>query len=336
MSGMVREHFADRLTAAIEAKQSRVCVGLDPSADRVPPRVRAQATGEVGPGPAADAHALWLFNRALIEAVAPYAAAVKPQSAYYEVHGSAGIAALERTIAYAHEAGLLCILDGKRNDIASTAQAYAEAYLGGGPLGCDALTVNPYLGSDGIRPFAEAAAAHGRGLFVLVKTSNPSSAELQDLTITGSRARAGGTLHEHVARLVSDWGAAHVGQSGYSLVGAVVGGTHPEVVAELRRRLPHTWFLVPGFGAQGAGSQEVAAAFDGNGRGAIVNSSRGIIYAHQATDLSRAYAPEEFAEAAGEAARAMRDEINAALAQVGRHGRSGDLPHRRRAGGAGR
>jgi len=316
VSTMTGAHFADRLATAVEAKQSRVCVGLDPTADRLPPNVRQQAEAEVGPGPQAAAHALWLFNRALLDAVAPYAVAVKPQSAYYEMHGWPGIAALERTIAYARSAGLLCILDGKRNDIASTAEAYAQAYLADGPLGCDALTVNPYLGSDGIRPFVAACAAHGRGLFVLVKTSNPSSDELQDLVLEGSPLWLGfgRVLHERVAALVSEWGADHLGSCGYSSVGAVVGGTHPDAVARLRERLPHTWFLVPGFGAQGAGSQEVAAAFDGNGRGAIVNSSRGIIFAYQATDLSRAYAPQEFAEAAAEAARVMRDEINAALA----------------------
>jgi orotidine-5'-phosphate decarboxylase len=290
------KHFADRLFAVVQSKDSRLCVGLDPRLDLLP----SELSGE----PAARVEA---FCRAICDAIAPYAAAVKPQAAYFEALGSAGVAVLERVAAHARDLGLPVILDAKRNDIGSTAEAYAAAYLAprgdAAPL-ADAITVSAYLGHDGVEPFVKMAHEYGAGLFILVKTSNPGSGQLQDL-----RLDSGLTVYQHLGDLVAEWGQELVGDSGYSAIGAVVGATYPEQLAELRERLPHTPFLVPGYGHQGATAEDVARAFDGHGLGAIVNSARGIIYAYRKREGS-------FAEAAAEAAREARDELNGALNQV--------------------
>ena len=293
------EHFADRMAAALRRSQSRVCVGLDPAIDGV-----ARAVGvTLDPNDAgAAANAIWEFNRRTLDAVQPYCGVVKPQSAFYEVWGPAGIEALRKTMQGAGEMGLICILDAKRNDIASTAVAYAEAYLADGPLACDAITVNPYLGRDGITPLLERARPRGKGLFALVKTSNSSSAEVQDV-----RLESGKLLYEHVGDLVAEWGADNVGACGYSDVGAVVGATFPEELSALRRRLPRTWFLIPGYGRQGGTAADVAPGFDAEGLGAVVNSSSGIIFA------GKAQPGVDFAAAAGGAAREMREALEAAL-----------------------
>jgi len=287
------KHFADRLFAAVRDRDSRLCVGLDPRLDLLPPGL-----------PEDPAERVEAFCRAICDATAPYAVVVKPQAAYFEALGSAGVACLERVAAYARGLGLLVILDAKRNDIGSTAEAYAAAYLAprdeGAPL-ADAITVNAYLGHDGVEPFVKMAHEYGSGLFILVKTSNPGSGQLQDL-----RLDSGLTVYQHMADLVAEWGQELVGQSGYSSVGAVVGATYPEQLAELRQRLPQTPFLVPGYGHQGATAEDVAAAFDGQGLGAIVNSARGIIYAYRKREGS-------FTAAAAAAAREARDELSAAL-----------------------
>jgi orotidine-5'-phosphate decarboxylase len=227
---------------------------------------------------------------------------VKPQSAFYEVCGPPGVEALRKTTERAREMGLICILDAKRNDIASTAAAYAEAYLDDGPMACDAITVNPYLGCDGITPFLEKARPRGKGLFALVKTSNKSSAEVQDV-----RLDSGKLLYEHVGDLVGQWGSDNVGACGYGDVGAVVGATFPEELAVLRRRLPRTWFLIPGYGRQGGAAADVVSGFDTEGLGAVVNSSSGIIFAGEGRPQG------DYAAAAGDAAREMRDAIESAL-----------------------
>jgi len=284
-------NFADRLMAAIEEKNSRVCVGIDIYPDRLP----AAATDPVE------------FARAIVEATKDVAVAFKLQIAFFE---QLGLARAEETLiavsAAARATGALVIVDAKRNDIASTAQAYAAAYLGG-RLGVDALTVNPYLGSDGVQPFVDEAARNDKGIFVLVKTSNPSSQEIQDLEVKTEDETM--KLYEHVGRLVANWGEPLRGQSGYSSVGAVVGATFPEQAQRLRHIMPHTPFLVPGYGAQGATADDVKACFDDKGLGAIVNSSRGILYAYQ----SERYRGKPFDEAARAAARHMRDEINDVL-----------------------
>lgn len=288
-------NFADRLAEAIRQKDSRVCVGLDPRLDLLPELPATSASGRVE-----------AFCRDICAAVAPHAVAVKPQSAYFEALAPDGLACMWRVIRQARKLGLLVIVDAKRNDIGSTAEAYAQACLGlhegqTEPL-ADAVTVNAYLGADGVRPFVEAAAGYGVGVFVLVKTSNPSSGDLQDL-----RLASGLTVYQHMADLVADWGKGLVGQSGYSSVGAVVGATYPPQLRELRRRVPTVPFLIPGYGHQGATADDVAGGFDQAGLGAVVNSSRGIIYAYRKHGSS-------FSEAAAQATEEMRLALNAALA----------------------
>jgi orotidine-5'-phosphate decarboxylase len=293
------EHFADRLLEAARRKHSRLCVGLDPRLDLLPPDMRGGASDPV--------QRVEHFCQSICLATAPYAAAVKPQAAYFEALGATGMGCLERVMCFARELGLIVILDAKRNDIGSTAQAYADAYLGPRPEGqgaclqaADAITVNAYLGYDGVEPFVNKAHENGTGLFILVKTSNPGSGQLQDL-----RLDSGLTVYQHMSDLVAQWGQDLIGQSGYSSVGAVVGATYPEQLRELRARVPQTPFLVPGFGHQGATAEDVAAAFDPQGLGAIVNSARGIIYAYKKREGS-------FTEAAAEAAQEARDALNAA------------------------
>ena len=301
-------HVADRLCAAIDAKGSAVVVGLDPRPESLPPHLLADCRAELGESSEAVAEALWRFNRGVIDAVHDVVPAVKPQLAFYERYGVAGLKAYTRTARYARGAGLLVIADGKRNDIGSTATAYAEAFLGApwvfgqpaaGDFTADALTVNPFLGRDGIQPFVDCAAQHGRGVFVLVKTSNPSASDLQDLQINGQ------PLYEHLACLVENWGASCRGQSGYSSVGAVVGATWPEQAARLRSLMPHTFFLVPGYGAQGATADDVARCFDGRGHGALINASRSIIFAWRAAPYASRYSAVDYGAAAREAAQRM-------------------------------
>ena len=243
--------------------------------------------------------------------------AVKPQVAFYEQYGPWGMHALVQTVEYAQAQGLLVIADAKRNDIGSTAEAYAQAYLGGlaaadvpvWSLRTDAVTINAYLGSDGVQPFVQAAKAAAAGVFVLVKTSNPSSGELQDRLLDGE------PLAARMARWVDRWGADLRGEAGYSSLGAVVGATYPEQAAGLRQLMPRAIFLVPGYGAQGGSAADVAPMFNADGRGAIVNSSRGIIFAYQR--LSE-YGPERYADAARAAAILARDDINRALREAGK------------------
>lgn len=286
--------FADRLAEAVLSKASPVVVGLDPDPARLPAElIKQNSSGD----PRVDtAQAIREFNAAVIEQVAPFACAVKPQIAYYEACGAPGIQAFEDTIKMAHDAGLLVISDVKRGDIGSTAKAYAAAHLLAPEAG-DAITVNPYLGTDSIQPFLDACAVKGGGLFVLVRTSNPSASEIQDLSVDGR------PVHEHVASLVSRWGNSLRGSCGYSSVGAVVGATVPAELAKLRALLPNTWFLIPGVGAQGGSASDVAAAFDERGLGAVINSSRGILYAYGNP------ATKDWRSPIGAAARQLRDDL---------------------------
>ncbi len=301
---MAEGNFADRLMAEVARKRSQVVVGLDPRLERLPADVVGAARAET---PRGAAEAMIRFNRAVIEAVAEHAVAVKCQVAFYERYGCEGMRAYAAAICDAREAGLLVVGDVKRSDIASTAEAYAAAHLGGAPgapdFVADAVTVNPYLGADGVRPFVEAAAAAGGGVFALVKTSNPSSVDVQDAVCDGR------PLYERVGSLVEQWGEPYRGESGYSLLGAVVGATFPEELAALRRLMPHTPFLVPGFGAQGAGAEEVRGAFDADGLGAVVNSSRGIIYAWQQPPYREHYGGGRWREAVAAAAADMRRDL---------------------------
>jgi orotidine-5'-phosphate decarboxylase len=274
------EHFGDRLAAAVAAK-GPICVGLDPRLERIPPAVRAEAERESTPEARARV-AIARFHRVVIDAVADRVPVVKLQLAFYEQYGIPGLLAYQDTVAAAREAGMLVIADAKRNDVPSTAEAYARAFLQPGserPDGlppafeADALTVNPYLGRDSLMPFVDRAATAGKGLFVLVKTSNPGSGDLQDLGLADGRP-----LHLAVADLVTDLGRPLVGASGYSPIAAVVGCTHPEPAAEIRSRLPHAFVLAVGYGAQAGDALGAAHCFQPGGRGAIVNASRSLTY----------------------------------------------------------
>ncbi len=303
----------DRLIEKIAAMQNPTVAGLDPKLAFVPEHIKAEAFAMHGKTLGGAAEALYLFNKALIDALADVVPAVKPQCAYYEMYGWPGVRALERTIRYARQAGMFVITDGKRNDIGTTMEAYAAAHLGFvevegerlAPFGADALTVNGYLGSDGIRPLLDICKGEDKGLFVLVKTSNPSSGELQD------RDCGGQPVYRVMGDFCETWGEALSGKYGYSGVGAVVGATYPAQLSELRAALPHTFFLVPGYGAQGGGAADVAGAFDEKGLGAVINSSRGIMCAYQ-----KAGDPLHFADAARTEAIRMRDEITGHIGKI--------------------
>lgn len=306
---MTQHNFGDVLMEEIRRKESQVVVGLDPRVERLPAELKPPP-GDDG-GAAAAAAAITAFNRAVIDLVSEHAVAVKCQIAFYEQYGCEGMCAYAATLRLARERGLIVIGDVKRGDIASTAAAYAAGHLGmpGGDASAasdfiaDAVTVNPYLGSDGVGPFLEAAAANGRGVFALVKTSNPSSVEVQD------RDCGGRPLYEHVAELVEAWGEPYRGSSGYGTLGAVVGATFPKQLARLRELMPHTAFLVPGFGAQGAAASQVAGAFDARGEGAVVNSSRGIIFAWERSPYREAYGETRWRDAVRAAVADMRQQI---------------------------
>jgi orotidine-5'-phosphate decarboxylase len=295
-------HFANRLIAAVRSKGNPVLVGLDPRAESLPAGLIS------GGGFEAVASGFANFCRGVIDVVAPLVPAVKPQAAFFEQLGPPGMRALKEVIDYAAAKGLLVILDGKRNDIGSTATGYAEAYLGPGatsPWGCDALTVSPYLGDDSLTPFVETAQHRGAGIFVLVKTSNPGGKRFQDL-ITENRP-----LYRHVADYVETLARETVASGGFGAVGAVVGATYPEQLAEMRQAMPHTWFLIPGFGAQGGTAKDCAAAFDEDGLGAIVNNSRGIIFAHARPEYKDRVGASRWQEAVETATREMIEQLRA-------------------------
>ncbi len=305
----------DRLIEKITAMQNPTVVGLDPLLSYIPEHIKKAAWEQYGEGFDGAAHAVELFNREIIDAVCDIVPAVKPQCAYYELYGWQGVRALSRTIAYAKSKGMFVITDGKRNDIGSTMTAYADAHLGLTGLESeeqpafdgDALTVNGYLGSDGVMPVINVCKQQDKGLFMLVKTSNPSSGELQD-----KQTADGIKIYELMGALCETWREALPGKYGYSGVGCVVGATYPAQLKELRGKLPHSFFLVPGYGAQGGGAKDVAGGFDQNGLGAVVNSSRAVLCAYQ----KRGADGEAFAECAREEALCMRDELMAEIGEI--------------------
>lgn len=304
----------NRLIQKIEAYQNPSVAGLDPRLEYVPSYIREKYITEMGQTLDAAAAAILEFNRTLIDALYDIVPAIKPQAAYYEMYGWQGVRTLAETIRYAQEKGMYVMTDGKRNDIGATMTAYAAAHLGKitiedteiEPFGADALTVNGYLGTDGIQPLLEICEKYDKGIFVLVKTSNPSSGELQDRQIDEK------PVYEIMGEMCEKWGSQQIDAYGYSAVGAVVGATYPEQLTELRKKLPHTMFLVPGYGAQGGGAKGVTGAFDANGRGAIVNSSRAIMCAWKKEEGAT---ERDFAEAARREAIRMRDDINTHLQQ---------------------
>jgi orotidine-5'-phosphate decarboxylase len=273
MATVAVTNFSDRLAEAVERKQSQLVVGLDPVREHLPDELRSVT----------PATAFAEFCRGIVDAVAPTAVAVKPQSAFFEAIGHEGVRVFEEVCAYAREAGMLVIADAKRGDIGSTARAYATAFI---PL-ADAVTVNPYLGRDSLAPFLDACRREGAGVFCLVKTSNAGGADVQDVVLADGRR-----LWEHVAGLVNEWGKDLVGERGLSSLGAVVGATFPEEVAEARRLLPRTVFLLPGIGAQGARPADVGAAFASGPSSALLSASRSVIYASSGGDWRTAAAAE--------------------------------------------
>lgn len=278
-------HYADRLQERI-AKTSPVCVGLDPMLGKLPQGITKDVDGARQ------------FCIGIIDAVKDIACAVKPQLAYFELLGWQGMKALYEVSAYAKSQGLIVIADGKRNDIGSTCDAYAEAYLGA-DTPFDALTVTPYLGSDGVLPFAARCSKNSKGMYVLVKTSNDSSGELQDLP-TGDEV-----VHEYLAQLVESWAAQQLGAKTLSSVGAVVGATYPEELKYLRTIMPHVPFLIPGYGAQGGSAEDCRHGFLSDGTGAVVNSARAILYAS---------AKQDWQQAAGNAAEDMAKDLKSLFA----------------------
>ena len=287
--------FGDRLIQQIESKNSRCVVGLDPRVDQMPVFLR-----ESGPYAAITA-----FHELVIDAVADLVPAVKPQLAFFEQYGVVGMQAFENTVLKAKQRGLLVIADGKRNDISSTAEAYANAYLGPDAFDCDALTVTPYLGRDSLMPFVEACRKHNKGLFVILKTSNPGSKDFEDQPL----AATGRPLYEKIGGVLNELGDDLVGASGYSSIGAVIGATFPEEGRRLRALMPKALILVPGYGAQGGSATAAAECFNEDGLGAIVNSSRGITYAFGDPDISR----EAFVRSVRENTLRMIEEVNAAV-----------------------
>jgi orotidine-5'-phosphate decarboxylase len=293
--------FADRLAAAVRKTGSITCVGLDPRKAQLPAPIRDSVSGDSPDGWAA---AYTQFCTEIIDVVAELVPCVKPQAAFFEQLGPAGMISLGEVIRYARRAGLVVIIDGKRNDIGSTATAYADAYLGEeSPWGGDCLTVSPYLGRDSLEPFVEICDQRAAGIFVLVKTSNPGGGLLQD------RQTDGQTVYGRVAELVSQLNFSRLGQSGYGPVGAVVGATYPEQLAEMRRAMPTSWILVPGFGAQGGGAADVMAGLDDDGLGAIVNNSRHIIFAHTREEYRDRFGDPRWQDAVAEATREMNDQL---------------------------
>lgn len=298
------------LIQKIKATKAPIVVGLDPAPALIPPQLLEKAYDIHGQNLEAMGEAIWEYNRAIVDAVYDLIPAVKPQIAMYEQYGLPGLLAYAKTVAYCKEKGLVVIGDIKRGDIGSTSKSYAMGHLGKVQVGeqrlatsleVDFCTVNPYMGSDSVVPFVEVCREEDKGLFVLVKTSNPSSGEFQDQLIDGR------PLYELVADKVNEWGADMI-EDGYSNIGAVVGATYPEMGAALRAQMPHAYILVPGYGAQGGAAADLKPFFNADGLGAIVNSSRGIIAAYQ-QPAYREYGSAQFAQAARAAVIAMREDI---------------------------
>lgn len=306
----------DQLFERVTALRNPSVLGLDTKIEYLPEDLQKEFDPEAPFESAAEM--IFEFNRKIIDAVCDIVGCIKLQSAYYEMYGPAGLKTFERTARYAKNKGMLVIADAKRNDIGSTAEAYATAFLGEtffpdgvyrDAYGADMLTINGYLGVDGIQPFLYACKKYEKGIFVLVKNSNPSSGQLQDLKL-----EEGMTVYQKMGSLVAQWGEDQVGKYGYSAVGAVVGATYPEQGEILRKQLKHTPFLLPGYGAQGATGADLAKSFDKNGLGSVVNASRSLMCAYR----EEGYRGLEFYDAAREAAIAMKEDILKALEQAGR------------------
>ena len=302
-----------KLISKIEKTHAPIVVGLDPMLNYIPKQIQEKAFKEYGETLKGAGEAIWQYNKEIIDHVYDLIPAVKPQIAMYEQFGIEGLKVYDKTVKYCQEKGLVVIGDAKRGDIGSTSAAYATAHLGKVKVGnnicsafnTDFLTVNPYLGTDGVKPFVDVCNSDDKGIFVLVKTSNPSSGEFQDRLIDGK------PLYEHVAAKVVEWGEMSM-DGNYSNVGAVVGATYPEMSAVLRKLMPKTYFLVPGYGAQGGTAKDLRHCFNEDGLGAVVNSSRGIIAAYRQEKYAK-FGAEHFAEASRQAVIDMVADINSVL-----------------------
>jgi len=306
--------FIDTLIEKIKETNNPTVVGLDPKIDYVPSFIKEEMFQKHGANLKGVAESILKFNITLIDSLHDIVPAVKPQLAYYEMYGVEGIRVFYETCKYAMQKGMLCIADGKRNDIGTTAEAYSAAFLEKTKIGedsfeaafdVDALTVNPYLGIDGIKPFVNDCANFGKGIFVLVKTSNKSSGQIQDIL-----TQEGKSIYEKVAEYVNEWGANVIGKYGYSSVGAVVGATYPNQAKILRKILKNAYILVPGYGAQGGTARDVAHSFNRDGLGAIVNASRSIMCAYKDEKWSGIYSEDKFNEASRAEALRMKEDIN--------------------------
>ena len=305
----------NKLVANIKKTGAPIVVGLDPMLAYVPEHIQKAAFAEYGETLEGAAEAIWQFNKEIVDNTYDLIPAVKPQIAMYEQFGVPGLMAFKKTVDYCKEKGLVIIGDIKRGDIGSTSSAYAVGHLGKVQVGSktyvpfdeDFATVNPYLGSDGVKPFMKVCQEENKGLFILVKTSNPSSGEFQDRLIDGR------PLYEHVGEKVAEWGAEHMGDE-YSYIGAVVGATYPEMGKALRKIMPKSYILVPGYGAQGGQGKDLVHFFNEDGLGAIVNSSRGIICAYKQEAYAK-FGPEHFGEASRAAVEAMIKDITGSLEQ---------------------
>lgn len=301
------------LIEKIKKTEAPIVVGLDPMLSYIPDFIKDKAYKEYGEILSGAAEAVWEYNKGIVDAIYDIVPAVKPQIAMYEQFGLPGLGAFKKTVDYCKEKGLVVIGDIKRGDIGSTSAAYATGHIGKVTIGSntfspfdeDFITVNPYLGSDGINPFIDVCRQEKKGMFILVKTSNPSSGEFQDRLIDGR------PLYEHVAEKVNEWGSDVMGDR-YSYVGAVVGATYPEMGKLLRKLMPKSYILVPGYGAQGGKGKDLAGFFNEDGLGAIVNSSRGIIAAYKQEAYSK-YGEEGYADASREAVLAMKEDLKQAL-----------------------
>ncbi len=294
--------FIDNLIEKIKEKQNHSIVGLDPRISMVPDYIVKKHRTKYDNFRIAEANAILEFNKIVIDSVFEIVACIKPQIAFYEKYGIEGMKVFKKTIEYAKQKGLMVLADIKRGDIGSTAKAYSDAYLGGEFVDVDAVTINPYLGEDSVAPFLEYC--DEKGVFVLAKTSNKSSKDLQDISIDGKK------LYQITGQYIKKWGSNYIGKYGYSSIGAVVGATFPKELELLRNENENVYFLVPGYGAQGGKAEDIVSCFNKDGLGAIVNSSRGIIAAHQKAENINKYREKEFMYAIKDAALKMKVDIN--------------------------
>lgn len=312
MKGENMRNAIDNLIDKIKEKNNPTVIGLDPRYDMIPNCIKNKYAENIS----GACDAILEFNKKLIDATCDIIPAVKPQIAFYEMFGLEGIRTFNETCKYAKEKGMFVIADIKRGDIGTTAQGYSNAFIGKTPIGeleysiydVDFVTLNPYMGIDSIKPFIDDCKKYGKGMFVLVKTSNKSSGDLQDLKLENGKK-----IYETVADLVNEWGKDSIGEYGYSAVSAVVGATYPRQMEDLRNIMPAGFFLIPGYGAQGGKAEDIALGFDENGLGGIVNASRSLMCAYKSERWKNTYKEEQFAEATRAEAIRMRDELNSAI-----------------------